>query len=190
MVAYFFEHRFSEKSLESLQTLSKDASGCQLLPCKARASYLIWVPSSDLLKFGRGTTIITITITTTTGSFHKTPSGRPFPTCSPLCSLGCELRRPTHITCCGKKIPQTRCLTPVGGETPYFRPLGDPRRPWKHRFFRERSIFLKNIFHENRFFEVSSLFLAPGTIKIESGMVFFIYWLWETHTPFGPPHSD
>ena len=29
---------------------SKDASGCQLLPCKARASYLLWVPSSDLLK--------------------------------------------------------------------------------------------------------------------------------------------
>ena len=32
---------------------SKDASGCQLLPCKAKASYLIWVPSSDLLKFKR-----------------------------------------------------------------------------------------------------------------------------------------
>ena len=25
------------------------------------------------------------------------------------------------------------------------------------------------------------LFLAPGTMKIESGVVFFIYWLWGTY---------
>ena len=41
----------SEKCLESLETLSKYSYGCQFSPCKARASYLVWVRSSDLLKF-------------------------------------------------------------------------------------------------------------------------------------------
>ena len=37
------------------------------------------------------------------------------------------------------------------------------------------------MFHKNMFFEGCSLFLAPGTTKIESRVVFFIYWLWETY---------
>ena len=37
------------------------------------------------------------------------------------------------------------------------------------------------MFYNNRFFEGCRLFLAPGTMKIESGVVFFTYWLWETY---------
>ena len=39
------------KCLKSLETSSKYRYGCQFLPCKARASYLVWVRSSDLFKF-------------------------------------------------------------------------------------------------------------------------------------------
>ena len=72
----------------------------------------------------RGTTTITI-ITITTGSFHRTPSGRPFPTCSPLCSRGCKLRRPTHMKCCGKNGPN--CSGPGGKTSGEKAPAGDPR---------------------------------------------------------------
>ena len=37
--------------------------------------------------------------------FTGPPPEKPFPTCQPLCSRGCKLRRPTHKMCCGKKHP-------------------------------------------------------------------------------------
>ena len=92
------------------------------IPCNSQE--FLWVPRNSQefacrsltvhLKGWRGTITTTIITTTTTGSFHRAPPRRPFPTCNPLCSRGCKLRRPTHIKCCehvstksNKKRPTT-----------------------------------------------------------------------------------
>ena len=66
-------------------------------------------------------------------------------------------------------------------------PMFDPWVSLKKMFLMfvlEKSDFPKKYVSQKKkkkhmFFEGWGLFLAPGTMKIESEMLFFIFWLWE-----------